>query len=65
MAGDDRLLQAPERRGLADLVRSAPISSSAFWKGAALRGIGRLIGCASPTGGNQKFSFLKSQKNRE
>ena len=24
MAGDDRLLQAPERRSLADLVRSAP-----------------------------------------
>ena len=33
MARDDRLLQAPERRSLADLVRSTPISSSAFWKG--------------------------------
>ena len=46
MAGDDRLLQAPERRSLADLVRSMPIGSNAFWKGAALGGIGRLIGRA-------------------
>ena len=30
MAWNDRLPLAPERRGLADLVRSTPIGSSAF-----------------------------------
>ena len=39
-------MQAPERLSLADLVRSTPLSPSAFRKGAAHRGIGRLIGCA-------------------
>ena len=46
MAGDGRLLQEPERRSLADLARSTPIGSSAFWKGAARHGIERWIGCA-------------------
>ena len=49
---------------MADLVRSTPISLSAFWKGAALRGIGRLIGCASPTGGNQN-SRPRNRKRTE
>ena len=31
MAGDGRLLQEPERRSLADLARSTPLSPSAFW----------------------------------